>query len=249
MSQLIPADFFGTQLSIIDHDGRRWLTAEQVGLALGFAPDNARKGVLKLYERHNDDFSVEDKGVVKLTTPGGKQDAVIFSGTCCITLGWLAGTPRAKYFKRWAKEHLAAQLENRPLPAPAPVRQDIAARQDIALAEEVGRLRDVLEAQGQTLLALHAQVASAQRGHIQALNRLIHVQAAPEVSAWEMKEADARLKAAVARDPRGKAGVAQRLGVSRPILARVLSPNDPTPLSRKLARRILGFLPRERSAS
>ncbi|MDR3352613.1 MAG: hypothetical protein LBO00_06375 [Zoogloeaceae bacterium] len=43
---------------------------------------------------------------------------------------------------------------------------------------------------------------------------------------------------AVALDPAGKAGVARRLAVSRPILARVLSENDPTPLSLKLARKI-----------
>ncbi|MDR3351751.1 MAG: hypothetical protein LBO00_01780 [Zoogloeaceae bacterium] len=47
------------------------------------------------------------------------------------------------------------------------------------------------------------------------------------------------LLAAVAADRSGKAGVARKLGVSRPILARVLSPNDPTPLSAKLAKNII----------
>jgi hypothetical protein len=47
------------------------------------------------------------------------------------------------------------------------------------------------------------------------------------------------LDAAVAGDKRGKAGVALRLGVSRALLARVLSRNDKTALSVKLARRLI----------
>ncbi len=49
------------------------------------------------------------------------------------------------------------------------------------------------------------------------------------------------LAAAVAADKKGKAGVALRLGAgfSRPLLARVLSPNDACGLSDKLAARVI----------
>ena len=47
------------------------------------------------------------------------------------------------------------------------------------------------------------------------------------------------LAGAIAADPRGKAGVADVLDVSRSLLARVLSPADPTGLSGKLARRVI----------
>lgn len=49
------------------------------------------------------------------------------------------------------------------------------------------------------------------------------------------------LVAAVAADKKGKAGVAARLGegFSRPLLARVLSPNDACPMSDKLAARVI----------
>lgn len=49
------------------------------------------------------------------------------------------------------------------------------------------------------------------------------------------------LVAAVAADKKGKAGVAARLGegCSRPLLARVLSPNDGCAMSDKLAARVL----------
>ena len=47
------------------------------------------------------------------------------------------------------------------------------------------------------------------------------------------------LVAAVAADKKGKAGVALRLGCSRPLLARVLSPADACALSDKLAARVI----------
>lgn len=93
------AEFNGTRLSIIDHAGKKWLTAEQIGRALGYDESNARKGVLKLYERHGDEFTEADTGVVKMTTPGGIQAARIFSDTGCYKLGFFANTARAKEFR------------------------------------------------------------------------------------------------------------------------------------------------------
>lgn len=45
----------------------------------------------------------------------------------------------------------------------------------------------------------------------------------------------ALLAEAAANDPKGKSGIADRLGVSRPLIARVLSSKDPLPVSPKLA--------------
>jgi hypothetical protein len=240
MTNIIPADFFGTAISIIDHDGKRWLTAEQTGRALGYNEANARQGVLKLYKKHEAEFNDNDKGVVDLATPGGVQKTTVFSGSGCILLSFFAGTKRAVDFRAWAKAHLAGQLAVRH--DAAPVRQDIAVCQ--YLAREIGQLRDMVAAQGQTILGLYAQVTTAQQGHIRALSKLLKKETAPDLSPWELEEALARLAAAAELDPAGKAGVARRLAVSRPILARVLSENDPTPLSLKLARKILATLPR-----
>ncbi len=44
---------------------------------------------------------------------------------------------------------------------------------------------------------------------------------------------------AVAADPKGKAGVAIRLGYGRALISRVLSPNDPTGMSAALAQRVI----------
>ncbi len=44
---------------------------------------------------------------------------------------------------------------------------------------------------------------------------------------------------AVEKHPKGKAGVAIRLGYGRSMISRVLSPNDPTEISEALADRII----------
>lgn len=121
---MIPAEFQGVKLDIIDHQGKRWLTAEQIGLALGYAADNARQGILKLYRNHEDEFNETDKGVVEMATPGGRQNVSVFSDTGCILLGMFASTPRAKAFRLWAKETLAglqpaAVATARPIGRPA----------------------------------------------------------------------------------------------------------------------------------
>lgn len=107
--QLITAEFFGNPVSIIDHAGKRWLTAEQVGACLGYGQENSRKGISLLFNRHADEFTEVDTFVVKLTTnpQGGNPNTRIFSASGCIKLGFFANTARAKQFRTWA----AATLE------------------------------------------------------------------------------------------------------------------------------------------
>lgn len=100
--------FNPTQIAIIDHNGGKWLTAEQLGLALGFSPNNANDGVGRLYRRHIDEFSEKDTTTVKLTAVDGKvRDHRIFSHSGCNLLSFFANTPNAKAFRAWAKEKLA----------------------------------------------------------------------------------------------------------------------------------------------
>jgi len=98
--------FEGQELTLIHKDGERWLTAEQIGKALGYS--SARKNVLRVYERNKNEFERDiDIGVVKLTTPSGVQNALVFSLTGCMLLAMFARTPRAVAFRRWAKHQLA----------------------------------------------------------------------------------------------------------------------------------------------
>ena len=58
--------FTPSQIAIIDPNGGKWLTAEQLGLALGFSDKRARDGVNNLYNRHLDEFSDGDSTTIKL---------------------------------------------------------------------------------------------------------------------------------------------------------------------------------------
>lgn len=107
---LIPAKFNGKQLSIIEHSGKRWLTAEQIGRCLGYADGNARDGILKIYERHSDEFTEADSTTVKLTAVDGKlREMRVFSETGCSKLGFFANTPKSKEFRHWAAQALVGQ--------------------------------------------------------------------------------------------------------------------------------------------
>lgn len=102
------AEFNGLSINIVEYEGQRWLTAEQVGKALGYVDNKVKDGVLKLYERHMDEFEAEDSTTVKLTAVDGKlREMRIFSPTGCNLLGMFANTPRAKEFRMWAKRVLA----------------------------------------------------------------------------------------------------------------------------------------------
>lgn len=108
-------EFMGLTLNIIDHNQQRWLTAEQIGLALGYTETNARHGVLKLYRKHADEFTENDKGVVEMATAGGKQKVTIFSQSGCNLLSFFANTSRAKQFRAWAKQALTEIRRSDPI--------------------------------------------------------------------------------------------------------------------------------------
>lgn len=104
------AEFHGATFSIIDHDGIKWLTAEDAGLALGYAPGNASAGVRNMYNRHEDEFTKDDARRINLSRRDGKtSEQLIFSESGCNMLGFFANTPRAKEFRQWAKQVLAGQ--------------------------------------------------------------------------------------------------------------------------------------------
>ena len=112
MTHLISAEFRGESLQLIEKDGARWLTARDLGLCLGYNAANVSKGILKLYERHLDEFTNEDSVIVKLTAADGKTyNTRIFSPSGCYLLSFFANTPRAKDFRAWAKQVLVQTQE------------------------------------------------------------------------------------------------------------------------------------------
>lgn len=165
MNSIIPTEFNGVSINIIDHADKRWLTAEQIGLALGYAQANARDGILKLYERHHDEFTGADTTTVKLTAVDGKlREMRAFSDTGCIKLGFFANTARAKEFRTWAAKTLAA----RSAPVPVAPRPQKPGKARVTRAVE----RQVLE----LFVAGYSQkeMAEAMRLSRTTVNLLIH---------------------------------------------------------------------------
>lgn len=145
----VQAEFLGTPLTVIEREGQKWLTADQVGRCLGFAPSNARKGVAKLFNAHADEFGPADKADAEVASPGGQQKTFIFSATGCHLLGMFAQTPNARPFRAWAKQVLAAH--GTAAPEAAQALADLQAERDL--------LREALLAQNpqyRLILKYHA---------------------------------------------------------------------------------------------
>lgn len=139
--QLTTAEFFGTPVSVIDHDNRRWLTAEEAGRCLGYNEANASAGIRNLYNRHGDEFTEEDARRINLMRRDGKpSESLIFSATGCQKLGFFANTARAKDFRTWAARFLAGSAVP-PAPTSADARLD---RLDANMAQLAAGMSAVL---------------------------------------------------------------------------------------------------------
>lgn len=101
--------FQSTTFDVIDRSGQPWIRSPQLGGALGYAKTDA---VLKIYDRHAEEFTDSMTAVITLPTPGGPQETRIFSLRGCHLLAMFARTPVAKAFRVWVLDVLEAL--NRP---------------------------------------------------------------------------------------------------------------------------------------
>lgn len=99
--------FHNTTFSHMEIGGQVWLTASEVGEALGYADD---KAIHRLYRKHADEFTSNMTGVVKVTTPGGMQDVRMFSLRGAHLMGMFSRTPVAKEFRRWVLDILDREV-------------------------------------------------------------------------------------------------------------------------------------------
>lgn len=129
---LTTAQFEGVSLSIIDHNNQRWLTSDQIGLALGYAQEKARTGITNLYNRHKDEFTEQDTCAIKLMAQGQQREMRIFSATGCHLLSFFSNTPRAKQFRAWAKQVLAGNL---PVQAEIPEEDQLTVKDRLEMLE------------------------------------------------------------------------------------------------------------------
>lgn len=104
--------FHNTNFAYMEMGGQVWLTAAEVGQALEYADD---KAVQRIYSRHADEFTAQMTGVVKLTTPSGKQEARVFSLRGAHLVAMFARTPKAKEFRRWVLDILDREVVHSPI--------------------------------------------------------------------------------------------------------------------------------------
>ncbi|MDP0922206.1 P22AR C-terminal domain-containing protein [Klebsiella pneumoniae] len=104
--------FHNTSFAYMEMGGQVWLTAAEVGQALEYADD---KAVQRIYSRHADEFTAQMTGVVKLTTPSGRQESRVFSLRGAHLVAMFARTPKAKEFRRWVLDLLDREVAHSPI--------------------------------------------------------------------------------------------------------------------------------------
>ena len=90
---------------IIHKDGRYWMTAEQLGIALGY--NNPRKGVMKILERHRKELR-PFTSVVNLGTEAGMRETTIFNTGGQYRIAFFANTSKAEKFRTFVVGMLEA---------------------------------------------------------------------------------------------------------------------------------------------
>ncbi|NUB24313.1 BRO-N domain-containing protein [Azospirillum brasilense] len=120
-------DFEGVALTIIDREGRPWLTQGDLARALygikgedTLAPPfaNAMRSLRRLFDRNNDEFTDEMTAMLTMETAGGPQQVRIFSTRGAYLMGMFSKTDRAKRFRHWILDVLEGKAS---LERPAPL--------------------------------------------------------------------------------------------------------------------------------
>ena len=94
---------FGS-VRIIDKEGEPWFVGKDVAAALGYG---AGKSLANAVAKHVD---TEDKGVIDLMTPGGKQRTGIINETGLYSLVLSSKLESAKKFKRWVTKDILPSI-------------------------------------------------------------------------------------------------------------------------------------------
>jgi len=127
-------EFEGQPVRLIRIDGVNYIPAEDLGKILGFS--EPRKSVLNIFARYREELEPHS-GVINLVTPGGTQEARVFTEIGAYLVAMFARTPRAREVRLWL-----ARLPQLVRERGAEVLRD-AVRQAIerafALAEDISR--------------------------------------------------------------------------------------------------------------
>ena len=93
------SDKFG-DVRIVQIGNEPWFVGKDIATALGYGEG---KSLANAVANHVD---VEDKGVTKMMTPGGKQNVTIINESGLYSLIMSSKLPQAKAFKRWVTSEI-----------------------------------------------------------------------------------------------------------------------------------------------
>ncbi|MBY8037509.1 hypothetical protein KW477_05870 [Vibrio fluvialis] len=114
--------FQNTHFDVIEQSNQIWLTAAQIGRALGYAREDS---VSRIYDRNQDEFSNAMTETVKLTVSGNYQKTVrIFSLRGAHLIAMFARTSIAKQFRKWVLDILDQETKTQtiiPITNPASI--------------------------------------------------------------------------------------------------------------------------------
>lgn len=100
-NNIVAFNYEEQQVRTIEKNSEPWFVGKDVADILGYT-DTAQA-----VRKHIDD---EDKGVVEMTTPGGKQNMVIINESGLYSLILSSKLPTAKKFKRWVTSEVLPSL-------------------------------------------------------------------------------------------------------------------------------------------
>ena len=100
--------FQNTTLSVINQQNQTWLSAREIGTALGYR--NPLGDIVKLFDRNADEFTAEMTALIEMPTAGGIQKVRIFSLRGAHLIAMFARTKVAKDFRKWVLDILDREV-------------------------------------------------------------------------------------------------------------------------------------------
>ena len=103
--------FQNTTLSVINQQNQTWLSAREIGTALGYR--NPLGDIVKLFDRNADEFTAEMTALIEMPTAGGLQKVRIFSLHGAHLIAMFARTKVAKDFRKWVLDILDREVSQK----------------------------------------------------------------------------------------------------------------------------------------
>lgn len=100
--------FQNTTLSVINQRNQTFLTAKDLGSALGYK--NTTGDISNIYDRNADEFTTEMTALIEMPTAGGLQKVRIFSLRGAHLIAMFARAKVAKDFRKWVLDILDREV-------------------------------------------------------------------------------------------------------------------------------------------